>query len=238
MLYLIGLGLNSSGISIQGVEAAKRCKKIYLESYTVDFPYTEGGLQELFEKKIIKADREKVENMSLIDEAIKQDVALLVYGSPLTATTHISLIQEAKASGVKYKIIYAASILDAVAETGLQLYKFGKITSMPSWKKSYEPTSFMEVVKDNAKIEAHTLILIDIGLELNKALEQLEISSKKEGAEIGKVVLCSQLGTNKSRIYYESIDNLKKREIEKPYCLIIPGKMHFLESDFLENLRR
>src|SRR3989338_1993455 len=170
MLYFIGLGLNSSGISIQGVEAARKCKKIYLESYTVDFPYTEGGLQELFEKKIIKDDREKVENMSLIDEAIKQDVALLVYGSPLTATTHISLIQEAKASGVKYKIIYAASILDAVAETGLQLYKFGKITSMPSWKKSYEPTSFMEVVKDNAKIEAHTLILIDIGLELNKAL--------------------------------------------------------------------
>ena len=238
MLYFIGLGLNSSGISIQGVEAARKCKKIYLESYTVDFPYTEGGLQELFEKKIIKADREKVEGMSIIDEAMKQDVALLVYGSPLTATTHISLIQEAKASGVKYKIIYSASILDAVAETGLQLYKFGKITSMPTWKKSYEPTSFMEVVKGNAKIEAHTLILIDIGLELGKALEQLEISAQKEGVEIGKLVLCSQLGTNKSRIYYESISNLKVREIEKPYCLIIPGKMHFLESDFLENFER
>ncbi len=238
MLYLIGLGLNSSGISIQGVEAAKKCKKIYLENYTVDFPYSEGGLQELFEKKIIKADREKVEGMSIIDEAIKQDVALLVYGSPLTATTHIALLKEAKASGVKYKVIYAASILDAIAETGLQLYKFGKTTSMPAWKKSYEPSSFMEVVKDNMKINAHTLILIDIGLELDKATEQLETSAEKEGVEIGKVVLCSQLGTNKSKIYYEKIEYLKTREIEKPYCIIIPGKMHFLESDFLEDFRR
>jgi len=58
----------------------------------------------------------------------------------LTATTHISLIEEAKRCGVKYKIIYNASILDAVAETGLQLYKFGKVTSMPNGK------SFLQIV--------------------------------------------------------------------------------------------
>lgn len=233
MLYLIGLGLNSSGISIQGVEAAKKCKKIYLESYTVDFPYSEGGLQELFEKKIIRADREKVEGMSIIDEARKQDVALLVYGSPLTATTHISLIQEAKASGVKHKIIYAASILDAVAETGLQLYKFGKITSTPK----HEADSFIEIINDNLKINAHTLLLVDIGLELNEALDKLGKACEKHKINIEKIVLCSQLGTNKSRIYYESADNLKNKEIEKPYCIIIPGKLHFLEKEFLESLK-
>ena len=158
MLYIIGLGLNKDGISKYGLEIVKRCKKIYLENYTVDFPYSQGELQEVLGKKIISADREFVESLRIVDEAQKKDVALLVYGSPLTATTHISIIQEAKSSGVKYKIIYSASILDAIAETGLQIYKFGKITSMPKWTKSYKPTSFMEIVKENQSIKAHKRI--------------------------------------------------------------------------------
>ena len=38
MLYLIGLGLNEKSISLEGLEAVKKCKKVYLEGYTVDFP--------------------------------------------------------------------------------------------------------------------------------------------------------------------------------------------------------
>ena len=132
MLYIIGLGLNVDGISKYGLEILGRCKRVYLETYTVDFPYTQEELAHVLEKKLLPADREKVESLELVDEAHKMDVALLVYGSPLTATTHISLIEEAKRLGIKSKIIYNASILDAVAETGLQLYKFGKITSMRS----------------------------------------------------------------------------------------------------------
>ena len=119
-----------------------------------------------------------MKSLEIVDEAKKMDVALLVYGSPLTATTHITLIQEALASGVKYRIINNASILDAVAETGFQLYKFGKITSMPYWKKSYEPDSFMEVVKENQSIKAHSLILIDINMNIDKTIEQLEKAAK------------------------------------------------------------
>ena len=40
MLYIIGLGLNVKGITKEGLDAIKRCKKVYLENYTVDFPYT------------------------------------------------------------------------------------------------------------------------------------------------------------------------------------------------------
>ena len=161
MLYLIGLGLNVDGISAYGMEIVKKCKRVYLENYTVDFPYSVGELQDVLDKKIILADREFIESCSIIDEARKIDVALLIYGSPLTATTHITLIQEANACKVKYKIIYNASVLDAVAETGLQLYKFGKIASMPE----FEADSFMEVVKENQSINAHSLVLVDIGFE-------------------------------------------------------------------------
>ena len=234
MLYIIGLGLNVDGISSYGLAVAKNCKKIYLENYTVDFPYSIGELQHFIDKKIIPAEREFVEGLSIVDEAKKMDVALLIYGSPLTATTHIALIDEAKRLGIRYKIIYSASVLDAVAETGLQLYKFGKIASMPAWKKNFEPDSFMEIVKDNEKIEAHSLILIDIGLELEDALSQLEIASKKQNVKIGKIVLCQALGTKRHKIWYDKPENLKEIEIAKPYCIIIPSKLHFMEKEILE----
>src|SRR4030042_2499276 len=151
MLYLIGLGLELEGISKKGFEIAKRCKRIYLEKYTVDFPYSLKDIEEVIGKKVIPAERIFVESMEIIDEAKKMDVALLVYGSPLTATTHISLLQEAKRCRVKVEIIYNASILDAVAQTGLQLYKFGKTTSMPKWDKSknFTPDSFIKTVQEN-----------------------------------------------------------------------------------------
>ena len=161
MLYIIGLGLNKEGISQEGLETLNRCKQVYLENYTVDFPYSNIELEEVIGKKVTPVDRKFVEGLSFVDEAKKKNVALLVYGSPLTATTHITIIDEAKKSGIKVRVIYAASILDAVAETGLQLYKFGKITSMPAWKESFTPTSFMEIVEENQSIGAHSLILVD-----------------------------------------------------------------------------
>jgi diphthine synthase len=237
MLYLIGLGLNLKGISQEGMEYAKRCKKIYLENYTVDFPYPVSVVKELFGKKVELADREKVEGLSIVDEAKRLDIALLVYGSPLTATTHITILNECRMSGVHCKVVCNASILDAVAETGLQLYKFGKITSMPAWKKSFEPDSFMEIVKENQSINAHSLILIDIGLGISEALKQLEKSAENYNIKLDKLVLCQALGTAKAKIFYKDFKTLKEdfTGVRKPYCLIIPSeKLHHVEKEMLE----
>jgi diphthine synthase len=159
---------------------------------------------------------------------------LLIYGSPLTATTHITLIQEAEKNKIKHEIIYNASVFDAIAETGLQIYKFGKITSMPKWQKNFTPKSFMEVVKQNLEIDAHSLILIDIGLELRNAIEELEESAKEYNLKLDKIVICSRLGTKDKKIIYDKIENLKNKEIKKPYCIIIPSKLHFVEKEVLE----
>lgn len=234
MLYIIGLGLDVKGISQQGLAAVKRCKKIYLENYTIDFPYSLEHLKDVIGKKIIPADRRFVESLKIVDEARKLDVALLIYGSPLTATTHISLIQEARECKVRFKIIYSASIIDAIAETGLQLYKFGKITSMPE----FEADSFIDTIKDNQKINAHSLILIDIGLEFNMALEKLKKACEKNKLKLNKIIVCSRLGIDKKRILYNSIENLKGNEILAPYCFIIPSKLHFIEKEVLENLSK
>ena len=133
-------------------------------------------------------------------------------------------------------MIFNASVIDAIGETGLQLYKFGKISSMPLWEKDkhYQPDSFMEIVKENRFINAHSLILIDIGLELRRALFQLEISAGKHDFRVEKIVVCSRLGTKDSRIFYGTIRELKNKEIKSPYCLIIPGKLHFFEEEVLK----
>ncbi|MFQ5531743.1 MAG: diphthine synthase [Candidatus Nanoarchaeia archaeon] len=240
MLYIIGLGLNKDGISKFGLKAVSKCKRVYLEKYTVDFPYNLQELKEVIGKKVVEADREFVEGLSIVDEAEKMNVALLVYGSPLTATTHISLIQEAKRLGVRYKVIYSASILDAVAETGLQLYKFGKVASMPKWdgSRGFAPDSFMKLVQENMSMKAHSLILADIGLEFEDAIKQLEESAKNYKINLKKIVVCSRLGVKGRKIIYGDIEGLKDSKIKSPYCIIIPSKLHFIEKEVLEEFVR
>lgn len=236
MLYLIGLGLNEEGISIEGKKIAGKCKKIYLEGYTVDFPYTLVELKKVIGKSIKKIGRSEVESELLIKEAKEKDVALLVYGCPLFATTHISLIMEAEKARVKTQVIYSASVFDAVAECGLQLYKFGKISSMPAWQKNFTPDSFLEFVEQNESIKAHSLILVDIGLNILDALNELEISCRKRGFELNQILVCCNLGSKNGRFYYGNINQLKKKSksIKSPYCFVIPGEMHFLEKESLE----
>jgi len=237
MLYLIGLGLNAKGISVEGMEIAKRCKRVYIENYTVDFPYPFSSIVQVLGKDVEVLNREGAEGLEFLEHARKSDVALLVYGSPLMATTHITILDEAEKSDIKTEVIHAGSVLDGVSETGLQLYKFGKVASMPAWKESFTPDSFMEIVKDNQGIDAHSLILIDIGLDIQDALDQLEDSAKKHEIKLGRIVLCQQLGEKKQKIFYKKFKVLKEEftGVRKPYCLIIPAKkLHHMESEYLE----
>jgi len=228
MLYIIGLGLNERGISKQGLLAIEKCKKVYLENYTVDFPYTLGDLH--LGKKIFPLKREDVESNKLIKEAKSKKIALLVYGCPLFATTHMSLILDAKEQGVRINVIYSASVFDGIAETGLQLYKFGKIASMPS----REDADFLKYIKENQSIGAHSLILVDIGFGFKKAVLQLEKGVKDENIKVDKILVCSRIGNDGSKIVYGSFKDLIAQKIERPFCFIIPSKMHFLEKEGVE----
>ncbi len=233
MLYLIGLGLNEEGYSWEAYNAIERAEKVYIENYTVDFPYETSFLEKQFKKKLIPAGRDLIEQFKILDDAKKNDVVILVYGSPLTATTHISLIQEAKKRKIKTKVLYNASVFDAVAEAGLQLYKFGKIASMPN----FSADSYLNVVKDNLKIKAHSLILVDIGLKFEDALEKLEKDAGNKKINLDKILVCERLGLNDSHIYYNTIEKLKSKKIKAPFCIIIPSELHFMEKEVLENFK-
>jgi diphthine synthase len=234
MLYIIGLGLNENGISLEGKEAVKKCNKVYLEAYTADFPYDIENLEKSLEVNMEKLGRDGVESDKLVEEAKEKDVALLVYGSPLFATTHETLLLDAKKAKVNIKVIYSAGIFDALGETGLQLYKFGKVTSMPRWQKNFAPTSFMDVVKENQGIKAHSLILTDIGLSLLDSVNELKTSADEKKIKLNKIVVCSQLGTENAVIIYDNFEDIKKKKIKHPFCLVIPSELHFIEKEALE----
>ena len=236
MLYLIGLGLDLKDLSLKALEIIKKCKKVYLEIYTNEFPYSTNELEKLINKKIEKAGRDMVEQKAdIIEGAKKHDVCLLIYGSPLAATTHIELILRAKEKKIKIKVIHNSSVFSAIAETGLQLYKFGKTTSIPAWKINYKPTSFIDIVKENLSINAHTLLLVDIGLSLQDALCELK-EATKDKINLNKIIICSQLGTSNQKIFCDNIEKLEKLKIKAPFCIIIPAKLHFLEKEALEEL--
>ena len=211
MLYIIGLGLNEKGISKEGLLAVEKCSKVYLEDYTVDFPYDIEDLK--FSKKITPIGRKDVEGNKLLKESRGQRIALLVYGSPLFATTHMSLLLDAEEQKVRTKVIYSSSILDGLAETGLQSYKFGKITSMPAWKKSYEPDSFLEIVEDNEKIKAHSLILVDIGLSFKKAILQLQMACQNRKLDLDKIAHIEWTSHTGSK-YYTFTEEMYDLDIE------------------------
>ncbi|MEM4605684.1 MAG: diphthine synthase [Candidatus Pacearchaeota archaeon] len=235
--YLIGLGLNEESISLEAKKQLGKCEKIFLEIYTSDFPYKVKKLEKILGVKIRKLDREDVESEKFLIEAKKKDIALLVYGDPFSATTHSQLILFCKKNNIKYKIFHNSSIINSIGETGLSIYKFGKICSIPKWKDNYKPTSFIKYIKENKEIKAHSLILIDIGLELKETIHQLEESAKKENFEIPKkIVLVSCLGTKKQKIFYGEIEKIRNKKINKPFCLIIPSEMHYLEEEMLVGL--
>jgi diphthine synthase len=72
----------------------------------------------------------------ILEEAKKNNVAVLIVGDVFSATTHHTFLGEAAKAGVKVEVVYNASILTAVGVVGLQLYKYGKVTSIPFDNKS------------------------------------------------------------------------------------------------------
>jgi diphthine synthase len=240
VFYLIGLGLDKKSISADALEVLQKCDKIYLENYTINFPYSTKELENVLKLKIEQLSRQNVESEEFLKNAKTKDIALLVYGDSLSATTHLQLILSCKKQGIPCKIFHNSSILTAISETGLSLYKFGKTTSMPNWKEhKNKPTSFVNYIKENLSIKAHTLILTDISLELKNAIEQLEESVKKEKIELPeKIIVISNAGTDNQKIFYDSIDELSKKNIKMPFCLIIPSELHFLEKEALNSFMK
>jgi diphthine methyl ester synthase len=169
VLYVVGLGLwDEKDITLRGLEAVRGSVRVYLEAYTsilMSEDYREK-LEELYGKSIILAHRETVELESdaILSNAQNDDVSFCVVGDPLSATTHTDLILRARQSvpPIPVKIIHNASIMTAIASSGLQPYNFGQTISVPFWTETWKPDSWMARIAENMQIGNHTLVLSDI----------------------------------------------------------------------------
>jgi len=240
-LYMIGIGLwDASDITLKGLELIKDCDFVYLENYTSRLNPPIEELEKLYCQKIIPADRDMVENRTeqIISSAENLNVAFLVMGDPFGATTHSTILLAARKKGIPVKIIHNASIISAIGEIGLELYKFGRITSIPFDNK--DVTSPYDALQKNQSMGLHTLFLLDLNTPEEKYMTVAEavqflirLGLQKDQLCIG----CAGIGSPASEFKAGPAGEILTASFSlSPQCLVIPGKLHFMEEEAMNSL--
>ncbi len=248
MLYLIGLGLeDEKSLSMKALEIIKKADFIFLEGYTSKLSDLNlKKMNDLFNKEVKIVNRDFVENTSnILNLAKEKDVVLLVIGDPMVATTHLELVLDSEAKKIPVRIINNVSVVNAVANLGLEFYKFGKTTSIPFTTKSFTPETPYDIIRENKSINAHTLCLLDLKPDENKFMTfneslnyLLKIENKRKEnvlSESTLVVACGALSTKDEKIIFGRIKDILSIKLNVfPQCLIIPSKLHFMEEKALK----
>jgi len=251
MLWFIGLGISGvDSISTSTQKLLKQADFVYLEQFTSPISKCEISKIKKFVKKNFKiAKRWMIEDgKEILKNAKKNIVILLSYGDPYIATTHIELRTRAIQNKIKTLSVHAASALTSiVGECGLHYYKIGRIVTIMRDLKAL--TTPYYVIYKNLIDGNHTLLLLEYDqdskffLKPNNAFVGL-IDTEKEQRR--KVILPSTFAIVASRIGFKNqsissgkISILKKKNYGKPpHAIIIPGKLHFTESEAIMALTK
>ncbi|OEH77357.1 hypothetical protein cyc_02882 [Cyclospora cayetanensis] len=266
VLTLVGLGLNDErDASLRGLEAIREGDIVYLENYTATLNVNAERLERFFEKPVILADRDFVEKYSeaMVDAAKSKHVVCLVVGDPFCATTHTDLFLRARQKGVTVKVVHNASIMNAVATCGLQLYRFGETVSIPFFDGNWKPVSFYDKIKKNRANNMHTLCLLDIKVKeqsienmmkgnnifepprfmtVSTAIKQLiEASEMQNGEKIGDILAfgLARIGADDQTIVSGSLEELAEAELGGPLqsLVLCAPELHEIEKEFVELYR-
>lgn len=199
----------------------------------------------------------------ILERATLTNVSLLIVGDPFGATTHSDLLLKCKNAGVKLEVIHNASIINAVAISGLQLYRFGQTVSIPFFTERWKPDSFYDRIKDNDKLGLHTLCLLDIKMKeiseenlfkgknifeapkfmkIRDAINQFENVEKQKNEGVlnlsRKIVGLARIGSNSQKICYGEMEELRSIDFGTPlHSIIIPAlNLHEVEKKILEDI--
>ncbi|MEM1688922.1 MAG: diphthine synthase [Candidatus Hadarchaeales archaeon] len=251
VLVFVGLGLEKGGISLRGIEEAKKADAVYLETYTSIVPgLSVSYLQELTGKKVKVLDRRVLEEEphEILEKARDGRVVLLIPGDPMVATTHIDLRLRAAKMNVETKIVHAGSILSAVAGVcGLQSYKFGPSATIPfPDNPSARP---YEVLADNRKRGFHTLLFLDIRAEEGRVMSANQGMEIMLGHELVRresiftpktlVVVVARAGCEDELVRAGRVEEMLGVDFgPPPHSLVVPGRLHFIEAEALKVFAR
>lgn len=249
MFYLVGLGLfDERDISLKGLECLKNADRVYAEFFTSRlFGSSFDAIEELIGQDIEVLIRSEVEEEhKFIDEARDSDVALVTGGDPLIATTHSDFLIQCSRKGIEYEVIHGSSILSsAPAISGLQGYKFGKVTTIPFPDYNFYPKSPYDAIEENLKMDLHTLVLLDIQahndryMTINQGLEYLmsiHDDLDREGLVSPDTLAMgiARVGSKDVVVKAGKISELIGFDFGGPlHCIVIPSKLHIVEAEYL-----
>lgn len=250
MLSFISIGLNDEkDMSLKALDVARDSDILFAEFYTTKTSTTKEKLEKLIGKPIRILSREEVEEKYqeiILNEAKTKKVGFLVGGDCFVATTHTALKLEAMKQGIDIKVIHGSSIISAIAETGLHIYKFGPPITIPFPEKTKGklPESVYEIIKMNRARGLHTLCMLDVNADENNymtAKDAIKIilaieNERKEGVidEDTDTVVFARAGNDNPLIHFCKASELLEKDFGKPpMVLIIPGILHFTEKEFL-----
>lgn len=245
-LHLIGLGLyDPKSISVKGLEAARAADVVYAEFYTAIMSGTRDELQAFLGRPVEVLDRLGVEKggPKLLEEARTKDVALLVAGDPMAATTHADLLVRFRQAGVPLHIVHAPSIFSAAPGLlGLQHYKFGRATTLVRPEAGWSPTSPFDAVAENHQRGLHTLVLLDIKsdqgyfMTANEGLGLLLELAARTGntwfTAQSPVAVVARAGAPQPLVVTGPAGVLRARDFGAPlHCLVVPGNLQVVEQE-------
>jgi len=247
MLWFIGLGISGfKSIPNEALDVLSNADIVYLEQFTSPIGKSDlTKIKNATQGEFILAKRWLVEDgKEILENAKKKKVVLLAYGDPYIATTHIELRTRAIEEKIKTFSIHASSSLTSmIGECGLHFYKIGRIATIMSEIKSM--TTPYYVIYKNIIEGNHTILLLeynqdkDFFLDPKEALERLVETEKGQKREVINTstyaIVASRIGFKDQKIISGKISSLLKIDFGKPpHTVIIPGRLHFTESDALK----
>lgn len=239
-LFIVGLGLNDfQDITLRGLNAIKNSAKVYLEGYTSLLQCSVSDLEKAFGCNIEVVDRNFVETELEKKFPLKENTSLLVIGDPFSATTHSALVLGCMEKNQYYEIIHNASIMNAVGEVGLELYKYGMTVSIPYPVDGVLPMSAFERIITNGKNGLHTLILLDIKADEQKFMtinEAIDILFGMGLAKHTRIIGVARIASNSQIIKYGMMSELEKINFgPNPHCIIIPSTLNIVEEEMVNS---
>lgn len=251
MLWFVGLGISGvNGIGSDAVKILKNADVVFLELFTSPISKTEiTKIRKLVKGNLKTAPRWFVEDgKTILKEAKKKNAVLLSYGDPYIATTHIELRTRAIMEKIKTKTIHASSaITSLIGECGLHYYKIGRSITM--MKDQQSASSVYYTIYENLIAGNHSLIILEYNndakffLNPKNALSNLLLIEDEQKRNVidesSFAIVASRIGTTTQKIIAGKISSLKKIDFGKPpHTVIIPGALHFTESDALKILAK
>lgn len=253
MLWLVGTGIDGyRGLTIAALEVLRKCEIVYIERFTSALSEEDiKGLNSLLETPAEPVQRWFVEDGRDIIEAAKtKDVALVTYGDPLIATTHSELCSRAVRNLVKTTVLHSASgIASTIGESGLHIYKFGRMVTMVSEFQS--AITVYDTIFQNLLTGSHTMILTEYSYNdeskapfflspssvFNMLLDAEQTHKHQIISDDTFAVVASRVGTKDQKITSGKVRSLKQLEFGLgPHSVIITGSLHFTEIQALNAL--